>query len=126
MRAYPYLRPAGRGVTIDALEGLLLLREAADGVLAVPVEAAVGVDADALLFATSVSKPAQEDIPSLLPSWLTAKDSQWSARSPADRENRWHRETPAPPVCVEGTRGWWAGVYRKNGGNIPIEQQQMP
>lgn len=67
--------------------------------LAVPA-AAVGVDAAlALLFATSVSKPAQEDIPSLLPSWLTANDSQWSARSPADRENRWHRETPAPSVC---------------------------
>jgi len=87
-----YLRPAGRGVTMAAPAGLLLEE---DGVAAAT---AVGVAA-ALALVTSVSKAAHEAIPSLLPSWLTANDSQWSARSLADSENRWQRETP----------GWWVG-----------------
>lgn len=71
-----------------------LLRED-DGV---PAAAVVGVSATgaaaAMLLLTSVSNPAHEAMPSLLPSWFIANDSQWSARSLADRENRWHRETP--------------------------------
>lgn len=54
----------------------------------------VGVEALAVLvdgvcdlfLATSDSNPAQAAMPSLLPSWFTANDSQWLARSAADRE----------------------------------------
>lgn len=56
--------------------------------------AAPDVTVAALLLVTSASKRVQDSIPSLLPLWLTAKDSQWLARSEADREKRLHRATP--------------------------------
>lgn len=58
------------------------------------VEALAVTGAWAFLFATSASKPAHDDMPSVLPSWFTAKDSQWLARSAADSEKRWHKDTP--------------------------------
>lgn len=105
---------------MDALEGLLLDE---DGVPAPAMVAAVGVAAAALLLVTSASNPAHEAIPALLPSWFTAKDSQWSARSLADRENRWHRATPGAhgwgqfarcvqPEVVKSVRGWGRGRGR--------------
>ena len=66
----------------------------------VTASATVAVGVIALILVTSVSKPAHDAIPSLLPEWLTAKDSQWSARSDAERENRWHKETPAKVAVV--------------------------
>ena len=74
------------------------------------VAAAVGVDAAAVLLVTSVSKPAHDVIPGLLPSLFTANDSQWSARSLAEKENRWQRETPAPTCGAMWCGVVWCGV----------------
>lgn len=64
-----HLRPAGRGVTIAA--DLFRDKLGVEAAEAGPVAAE-----DALLLVTSVSNPANEAIPNLLPPWLTAKDSQ--------------------------------------------------
>lgn len=88
LKMYPHLLPPGRGVTMaDVLAAGDLLRDA-EGVAA--PDAAVA----ALLLVTSASNRVQDSIPSLLPFWLTEKDSQWLARSEADREKRLHRATP--------------------------------
>lgn len=77
------------------------------------VEALAVTGAWALLFATSASKLTHDDIPSLLPSWFTAKDSQWSVRSAADNEKRWHKDTPdltdSGGIRYNGVPGRWGG-----------------
>lgn len=108
---YTNLRPVGRGVTMGALELAGLLRDE-DGVAA----AAFGVPGGGALLVTSISKPAHDAIPGLLPSWLTANDSQWSARSLAERENRWQRETPVPRVCSVV----WCGCCRPGRRGVKI------
>lgn len=68
------------------------------------VAAALVEAAAALLLATTASKPGHDSMPSFIPSWFTAKDSQWSVRSVADREKRWQRETPAQGGMAEKER----------------------
>ena len=101
---------------LDALteaEEALLRADKGVTASAVTVAAAAAIGVTAFILVTSISKPAQDSIPSLLPSWFTANDSQWSARSDADREKRWHRETPAAVVAVMVVvvvgRWWWGG-----------------
>lgn len=74
-----HLRPAVRGVTIAAAldDADACLARDDEGVAAAPTAATADEDAvAALLLVTSVSKPAHDAMPTLVPPWLTAKDSQ--------------------------------------------------